>query len=131
MINASRPAAGGVDLFDLAQRRLSWLNRREEVVASNIANADTPHYVAQDIESFDSAMTQASAELSTTSEKHIALGSKGRRHVDDPSGEQSLDGNGVSLETQMQLVAETNDQQRLATNVYSAYRSMLTTVLGK
>lgn len=130
MLDASR-SAGGVDLFGLAQRRLSWLDAREQVLASNIANADTPHYVAQDLAPFESVMSQFEGELATTSEMHIAGKAKGRRVQDDSSGEHSLDGNGVSLETQMQLVAETGDQQRLATNVYSTYHAMLTTVLGK
>ncbi|BCK75532.1 flagellar basal-body rod protein FlgB [Acetobacter aceti NRIC 0242] len=131
MFDASRPAAGGVDLFGLAQRRLDWLDNREQILASNIANADTPEYVAKDMAPFESMLSQFGGELATTSERHIA----GKRNVNQKSNEasstQSLDGNRVSLETQMQLVAETSDQQRLATNVYSSYRSMLNSVLGK
>ncbi|AQS85325.1 MAG: flagellar biosynthesis protein FlgB [Acetobacter aceti] len=131
MFDASRPAAGGVDLFGLAQRRMEWLDNREQVLAANIANADTPEYVAKDLAPFESMLSQFEGELATTSERHIA-GKSGRYQKSDASSEtQSLDGNRVSLETQMQLVAETADEQRLATNVYSSYRSMLNSVLGK
>ena len=30
-------------LFEMMTKRLSWLGRRQEVLAENIANADTPH----------------------------------------------------------------------------------------
>lgn len=131
MFDASRPAAGGVDLFGLAQRRMEWLDNREQVLAANIANADTPEYVAKDLAPFESMLSQFEGGLATTSERHIA-GKGGRYQKSDTSSEtQSLDGNRVSLETQMQFVAETADEQRLATNVYSSYRSMLNSVLGK
>ncbi|MCH4091237.1 flagellar basal body rod protein FlgB [Acetobacter sp.] len=131
MFDASRPAAGGVDLFGLAQKRLEWLDNREQLLASNIANANTPEYVAKDMAPFESALSQFGGQLTRTSERHIA-GRKGMdQKSDEASGTQSLDGNRVSLENQMQLVAETSDQQRLATNVYTSYRNMLNSVLGK
>ena len=132
MLEGFRSSVGGTDVFDLAQKRLSWLDRREQVLASNVANADTPDYVAQDVEPFGSVLAQYETELATTSERHIqARGSGARRRFDGNGGDRSLNGNGVSLENQLQIVAETSDQQRFATNVYSAYRSMLNSVLGK
>ena len=34
----------------LAEARLRWLDARQRVLAQNIANADTPHYKARDID---------------------------------------------------------------------------------
>ena len=36
-------------LFDLLARRMSWLAQRQEVLAQNIANANTPDYAPQDL----------------------------------------------------------------------------------
>ncbi|NHO31820.1 flagellar basal body rod protein FlgB [Acetobacter fallax] len=131
MLDASRPATGGTDLFGLAQRRMSWLEQREQVLANNVANADTPGYTAQDITPFSSALAQFQVGLATTSPRHIPVGGRGRSSSVTTEGEQAPNGNAVSLESQMEEVAETGDQQRFATNVYSAYKSMLTFVLGK
>ena len=52
-------------------------------------------------------------------------------HVQDVETEQSLDGNQVSLDQQMEQVADVSDQQHLAVNIYGKYMSMFQTVLGK
>lgn len=44
--------------FRFHQTALSVRNQRQEILASNIANADTPHYKAKDID-FQSAMQTA------------------------------------------------------------------------
>ena len=36
-------------VLDLADRRLRWLDRRQQVLAQNIANADTPGWTARDL----------------------------------------------------------------------------------
>ncbi|QNT68118.1 flagellar basal body rod protein FlgB [Defluviicoccus vanus] len=41
-------------LFAQMQARLDWLDRRQGVLAQNIANADTPGYRPQDLKAFDS-----------------------------------------------------------------------------
>ena len=43
---------GKLALFRLAEQRLAWLDRRQEVLAQNIANADTPGYAARDLPAF-------------------------------------------------------------------------------
>src|SRR3546814_18010246 len=36
-------------MFDLLTRRMKWLSERQEVLAQNIANANTPDYTPQDL----------------------------------------------------------------------------------
>ncbi|GBQ92982.1 flagellar basal-body rod protein FlgB [Acetobacter nitrogenifigens DSM 23921 = NBRC 105050] len=131
MLEASRSVAGGVDIFGLAQRRMQWLEARQQVLAGNVANANTPGYAPQDVAPFDGIMGQFDIPLETTSQKHIPVGARGRVQKVAGVDEQSPDGNRVSLETQMEMVADTGDQQRLAANVYTAYKTMLGAVLGK
>ena len=38
-----------IGLFDLAERRLAWADRRQAVLAQNIANANTPGYKPHDL----------------------------------------------------------------------------------
>lgn len=38
------------DAFRFQQQALSLLTRRQDVLASNIANADTPGYLARDLD---------------------------------------------------------------------------------
>ena len=40
-------------VFGLIRQRMNWLNQRQEVIAQNVANADTPDYRAQDLKAFD------------------------------------------------------------------------------
>ncbi len=41
-----------IQLFDLASRQAEWLTIRQQVVAGNIANANTPKFRAKDVTPF-------------------------------------------------------------------------------
>ncbi len=43
---------GKISLFGVIRKRLAWLGQRQEVVAQNIANADTPNYQARILKPF-------------------------------------------------------------------------------
>ena len=85
----------------------------QNVISSNIANADTPGYKAKAME-FESALRDALGvgdrmSLETTSPKHIS-----HRDTDpvrlqiyeDPNGIESLDGNTVDRASEMAKLAE-------------------------
>lgn len=67
------------DAFSFQQQALSLLTRRQDVLASNIANADTPGYLARDIDfsaqlkntMANQAAAKSPVSLSLTSNKHI------------------------------------------------------------
>lgn len=67
------------DAFRFQQEALSLLSRRQEVLASNIANADTPGYMARDIDFSqqlqnslaNQSMAKSPVSLSLTSNRHI------------------------------------------------------------
>ena len=40
-------------LFQAVKKRLNWLGQRQEVLAQNIANADTPNYRASDLKPYN------------------------------------------------------------------------------
>lgn len=96
--------------LDAQGRALELLARRQQVLSSNIANADTPGYKARDID-FASVLASAQASLAgaggapatqavTTRPGHMAAALTGEdpqlqwRQADQPS----LDGNTVDLD---------------------------------
>jgi flagellar basal-body rod protein FlgB len=60
------------DAFGIHERALSVRSQRMEVLARNIANADTPNYKAQDID-FKAMLQDVKTEyLNATNDKHYA-----------------------------------------------------------
>lgn len=88
---------------------------RNNVTASNIANAETPGYHAKKVD-FEDALARAMDldgmnKLSTSSPDHFALGGvpAGKEKPDvyeDPDGAVNNDGNTVDLEKEMSALAE-------------------------
>ena len=71
---------GFTDLPLLSQikGRLSWLDERQRVVSQNVANADTPGYVARDLKTptdFAAAMRDGGGlRMAQTSAAHMPMG---------------------------------------------------------
>jgi flagellar basal-body rod protein FlgB len=127
-------------LLDVLRARMSWLNQRQGVLAQNVANADTPGYVAQDIKPLDFAkvlqnatsQSLASPGLSTTDPHHIALPSNsapGGLNPDDLE-DSATKGEAVSSEEEMIKVADTQAQYQAAANLYSKAVGMMRTAIG-
>ncbi|MCA8889853.1 MAG: flagellar basal body rod protein FlgB [Parvularculaceae bacterium] len=123
-------------LAGLAQR-LQFLSARTGVIAQNIANADTPDYSARDVAPADFkklASAGASAQaLRTSDPRHIraaANSSAAVRTVAAPDGEAALNGNNVSLETQMMKLSETRMDYQLASSVYRKGLGLVRLAIG-
>lgn len=120
----------GVDILTLAERRLEWLEKRQTVLAGNVANVNTPGYKPKDITSFQNILNQhTAATLTQTNPNHLSGIGEGTRTL-RRGGIASPDGNEVNIEEELEKVASNNDQQRLATNSYSVYNSMFSIVIG-
>jgi flagellar basal-body rod protein FlgB len=92
--------------IDFHGQALSLRSERQQLIASNIANADTPGYVARDFK-FADALREATAAvpgasaMATTSSGHIAGGSNDRTeaHLLYASASQTnLDRNTVDMD---------------------------------
>ncbi len=106
-------------LFDKTMNGLassiSLRQMRNNVTASNIANAETPGYHARKLD-FEQALSRAldidgMNGLSTSSPEHFALGSvpAGKTKPDiyeNPEGPVNNDGNTVDIEKEMSALAE-------------------------
>jgi flagellar basal-body rod protein FlgB len=122
-----------IPLFDLAERRLAWTNQRQEVLAQNIANVNTPHWQAKDVRPFAAALDNATGvTLARTDAGHLAgTEDTGAQSLLAPAvGVHAPDGNAVSLDEQLTKVADTATQQQIATTLYAKYLSMFSLALG-
>lgn len=113
--------------FDFQQQALSLRHERQQVLASNIANADTPGYKARDMD-FSSALEQAMQQgggsggglaLERTASQHLAgqasalsRGDLLYRVPDQPS----LDGNTVDMDRERAQFADNSVRYQAALN---------------
>ncbi len=129
---------GKLTLFSLVKKRLSWLGQRQEVLAQNIANADTPEYQPKDLKPFQFRELVKSetmqVNLNVTDQGHLA-GRK--RAIQDYATQEKRPyetapaGNAVILEEQMAKVGETQINHRLTTDVYKRHLLMIKEAIGK
>jgi flagellar basal-body rod protein FlgB len=119
----------------MLRSRLGYLNQRQQVVAQNIANADTPAYTPRDISGFSfkahvEAQKPGAPSAIGGSAPHLlktvssaAGGPSGpggpawriNRH---PDSETTLDGNKVVLEEQMMKMSESRMDYDAAISFY-------------
>jgi flagellar basal-body rod protein FlgB len=126
-----------LDLFKAIGRKMSWLTQRENVIAQNIANADTPGFRALDIAplSFKDTLG-AKLAPTTTSAMHLASSSNGKPGEAKVAAEKkpwevSPSNNGVVIEEQMMKSSNTATDYQLMLNLYKKNVTMLRTALGR
>lgn len=122
----------------LAKGRMDWVAKRQEVLSENIANANTPKYVPNDLTPFDfkAALGNATAspvQVAVTNPMHV------QPAVTDPTSvvatkktfESSADGNAVVLDEQMAKLGEAKTAYDVAASLFQKQFKMLRTALGK
>lgn len=114
---------GGLALFNLIGKRLNWISAKQDVLARNIANADTPDYQAKRVESFANALShrpRSGPGLRATHDRHISVAPLNRsvRVERDEAYEAAPNGNTVILEQQMMQVGQASLEHQTATQVY-------------
>jgi flagellar basal-body rod protein FlgB len=128
---------GQIPLFSALSKRMSWLTARQTVLAENVANANTPGYVAKDLKDLDfksligHGKTSGPLQLAATEPGHFApMQPNEPAPVVRAANGESLDGNGVSLEEQMMKVSTNAADYSLITTLYKQNISMIKTALG-
>ena len=116
-----------LEIFGLAQARARHAAARQAVVATNIANADTPGYRAQDIAGFEDVFARAARPGTRTGEIAAAMDFRPQ----DAGGPASPNGNTVSLETEMLRSVEAQRAHSRALTVYQSALTVLRTSLGR
>lgn len=129
-----------IDALSVHQKALNVSAYRQQLLASNIANADTPHYKARDIE-FKSALQNALGNrgapmaLAQTSPRHLQPAGAGpfagsvRYRTEQQS---SVDGNTVNLDTERSGFAENAVQYEANLTFINGYlRTLRTAITGQ
>ena len=121
-----------IPLFDLADRRLSWIGQRQQVLSQNIANADTPGWRARDLKPFAEHLARGTGLApARTDAGHIAPAGNAPKPGKHQVGEHSPDGNAVSLDVELAKVADTESAHSLVTGLYQKYLAMFRTAAGR
>ena len=110
---------------------LTW--RRNQAIASNVANAETPGYRAVDLDfagELQKAFGQDQGTLAMTNPKHMDLGGSKMSHlVADLSGVTKPDGNNVDLDIQMGQMAYNKGRYSSAANILRKQLALLSSAI--
>jgi flagellar basal-body rod protein FlgB len=139
-----------INLFKALSRKMAWLADRQEVLAQNIAEANTPGYKAKDIKpaDFRDVLGQAGTghapvavagrplALTVTNPAHFAGTHPGPKtaaeyQVKDRDAPGRLSGNDVVLEDELAKVGQTAMDYELTTNLYKRHVAMIKTALDR
>lgn len=121
-----------VALLTMLKGRMTYLNQRQKVISENVANADTPGYMAKDMMSFDKVLAAqpnvAPQGMLRTDPRHMDAPANSTATVgmvDAPDSETRLDGNSVVLEEQMMKMAEARSDYDTAVTLYEQAMNMI------
>ena len=120
-----------IGLFDLAERRLAWVDRRQALLSQNIANADTPGYRSQDLSPFAAQLGRLQLAPAQGGSASLGTALSPSSLGTDRAKERAVDGNAVGLEDQLAKIADGDSTQQLVTGLYHKYMGLFMTALGK
>ncbi len=131
-----------IPVFAMLKSRLSYLADRQQVIAQNVANSDTPGYTPMDLKPFQlpsqgsvgAAATLPMIAPTVTSPMHLTpptpSGLKSRsgvKPVASPDSETTLDGNSVVLEDEMTKMSQARMDYDAAVSFYEQSLALLQT----
>ncbi|KPQ06297.1 MAG: flagellar basal-body rod protein FlgB [Rhodobacteraceae bacterium HLUCCA12] len=115
-----------LELLRMAQAYATHAGTRQQAIAQNVANADTPGYRARDAIAFDQYYQRLSNPVAGGRQDTDAF----VRVIANPAS-QSPNGNTVSVEQEMMRGAQVRHQHELALGVYSMARDVLRASIGR
>lgn len=124
-------------LFGVHAQALQLRAQRGELLASNLANADTPDYKARDLDFkavLDQAQGQQAVALRASHANHLGgvAGSGGAREMYRIPGQSSLDGNTVDTQVEQARFAENAVRYRASLQFLNGkISSIMTAIKGE
>lgn len=119
-----------VNLFDIARKQAQWLAVRQNVIAGNVANANTPGYKAMDTKPFSEVLSdkanQRNLGMFITNPRHIDLGGSVTQIglVAQDNDEVTNSGNNVDLEQEVSKGADVSQEMQFNTSIVKAFNQM-------
>lgn len=128
-----------LSFFAMAKKRLAWLTQRQEVLAQNVANGDTPGYRPSDLKPFAFKDLVRRETMQVNMEVTQANHAEGRRRrlrdfsekTERKPFETAPAGNAVILEEQMSKLNESAVSHKLTTELYVKHLKMIRVAIGK
>ncbi len=129
-------------LMKAISAKVDYLYKRNEVISTNIANADTPGYQSRDLTKVDfgtvlknmTGNTLGNVAIETTNPMHLP-GPDAVRSARDPKDKLTYEvapaGNGVILEEQMVKASETMMDYNMLLNLSRKQSNMMKIALGR
>jgi flagellar basal-body rod protein FlgB len=131
----------GISLLSALTDKLRWTQQRQDLLAQNVANADTPNYRGQELQPLTFGDTLDHLKLdpgtsSTSADDPMAIQLGG---VDDAAGEAQQqanfevtpEGNGVTLEDEMMKVTSNQMDYEAVSTLYTKSLGLLRTAIGQ
>ncbi|MFN4154138.1 MAG: FlgB family protein [Paracoccaceae bacterium] len=118
-------------LTRMAQALAAHSGSRVEVLARNIANADTPGFRALDMPAFAGIYDDAGFALRSTRAGHMMNENSYTAPPVMSGGGMAPNGNDVSLDQQMMKAVEARQSHEMALAVYRSTSAIIRTSLGR
>lgn len=125
-----------IPILSMLRERMQWHQARQQVLAENVANADTSNYQARDLAppDFERQLSVASLGLARTDSNHIAgQTGGGSQFATDGTGHYEIRprGNSVSHEDEMMKVAANQMDFEAVTSLYTHSLALIKLAIGK
>lgn len=126
----------GMSLLNAMAQKMRWQQQRQDVLAQNVANADTPNYRGQELKPIDFGDTLNNVTrvaMAVTDPMHLAASDADggdAEAVQQASFEVTPEGNGVTLEDEMMKVTANQMDYQAVTTLYTKSLSLIRTALG-
>lgn len=123
-----------IETLKMAESLIAHGTKRQKLIATNVANADTPGFLAMDLASFGASYQSApQIAMRTTRANHLAgtnwgMGAPRRISTD---GEPAPNGNTVSLEDEVFRIADARREFDLAVSITKSTYSLMRTSIGR
>jgi flagellar basal-body rod protein FlgB len=123
------------------EKSLKTYSLRQNAIASNIANVNTPGYRRVEVkfeEKLSDALSDHKLEATVTNEKHIPMHSKDVTNIEPEvvetqpkQGDNASGANNVDIEQEMVLLAQNQIQYRMASRLISrAFKGIQNAIKG-
>jgi flagellar basal-body rod protein FlgB len=126
-----------IPIFGLLKTRMQWHQERQQLLAENVSNANTPNFKPHDLAPLDLDRMQKAPAIPTvtrTNPAHLAGSAPdATQFALDRRGvfEVRPTGNAVTLEEEMLKVAANQMDYQAAATLYARGLSLLKTAIGK
>jgi flagellar basal-body rod protein FlgB len=125
-----------IPIFSMLRSRMQWHQERQQVLAENVSNSDTPHFRPRDLKPLDfGRQVQQASQVTvvSTNPAHIAGSAGTSTFASERNNKFDVHpaGNAVNLEDEMMKVASNQMDYQAAISLYSRSMGLFRVALGK